>query len=84
MIQGIGGKTHTNSYLSEQTKKGVDSWKFLEALYGGRPVVRCFVFSDGTKAHRMTPLEFDSHGSPRRRDRWEQVVALLSHSLARR
>ena len=50
------------TYLPEKTKIGVEGRKFLEALYGGRPVERCFVWSDGTKAHQMKPLEFDSDG----------------------
>ena len=46
----------------------MDGWMFLEALNAplGTPaqtrLVQCFVYSDGTKEHQNTPLEFDSNG----------------------
>ena len=55
-------------YLPNKQRKTVDGWMFLEALNAplGTPaqprLVQCFVYSDGTKEHHNTPLEFDSNG----------------------
>ena len=55
-------------YLPNKQRKTVDGWMFLEALNAplGTPaqtrLVQCFVYSDGTKEHQNTPLEFDSNG----------------------
>ena len=55
-------------YLPKLQKKRVEGWMFLDALNAplGTPaqprLVQCFVYSDGTKEHQNTPLEFDSNG----------------------
>ena len=75
-------------YLPNKQRKTVDGWMFLEALNAplGTPaqprLVQCFVYSDGTKEHQMTPLEFDSNGDlpaeELARSRWRPCLVIAA------
>ena len=65
-------KAKLRAFLPTKAKLGEDGWKFLVALnavpgaFSRTPaqtqLLHCFVYSDGTKDHQNTPLQFDSNG----------------------